>query len=85
MKRQQLKELVSERLNLSWDTWAARHPHLAQAIDQIRLIEQSVKLIEEDEHYQSLIAELEIDKRTLNQMADVIKRIDQVVTATLAF
>ena len=75
----ELRELVAQRLDRAWDRWAARHPHLADAIDRVQLTSQVVARLEDDSAYREAARQVERDAQTLRDVARLLDLIDAVV------
>jgi len=80
---QALRDLVEQRVAEPWSQWAAKHPHLAAAIDRERLIEGAVQQIESDPEYRRALAAAEIDEQRLRDAARLFSLVERIAQPTL--
>ena len=76
MQTTPLRDLIETRLNVRWDAWASRHPHLAAAIDRTRLIETSMDRLRDDPDFQAAMAAADLDERQLAAAATLLDRVE---------
>jgi len=77
----ELKELVRERVDLEWDAWAARHPHLAAAIDRVRLTDAAVDELRRDPAYVEAMRQAALDEGRLLAAARIVAMVERIVQA----
>ncbi len=83
MKTQDLRSLISEKIDLRWSDWAEQHPNLAQAIDRTRLVESAVDLLREDPEFIRAMREADLDEAKLAFAARILDRADQFIRDAL--
>lgn len=66
-----LRDLLGAQVLDRWTTWAQAHPHLAQAIDQTRLVESAVQRLSDDPQFQAALAQAKVDETQLQALAQV--------------
>ena len=67
-----VKDQVREALGIEWPAFEARHPNLAQVLDQDAIIEQAAAQLADDPEYKKAISEAEalgMTATTLIQLA----------------
>lgn len=80
---QELRDLVEQRIQIQWDAFAAKHPHLANAIDRVSLIETSVERLLDDPEYRQATDAAAQDKASLGVAGQAVDLIDRWVTRLL--
>lgn len=83
MSSQSLANLVAARLELSWPTFRAEHPHLADAVERSVLVERAVADLADNDDYRSAMAQAHLDEQTLIAAAEVLSIIDLAARKTL--
>jgi hypothetical protein len=83
MTTQPLREVIESRLNLRWTDWAARHPHLAAAIDREHLIDRTAASIRADPRFAAALAAAEVDEATLACAAKLLDVLETVLDGVL--
>ncbi len=78
-----LRDLIARRVDVRWDQFTREHPHLAAAIDRVHLNEQVVHHLERDLRYLAAMRAADLDEAQLARAAEVLERIEQVVTLVL--
>lgn len=79
MKSQELRTLIGEKIDVRWSEWASKHPHLAEAIDRVRLIESTVSLLREDPEFVAAMREADLDEAELIKAARLLDRADYYI------
>ena len=74
MKNQELRTLIGEKIEARWSDWAPRHPHLAEAIDRVRLIEYTVHRLCEDPEFVAAMHEADVDGAGLTKASRLLER-----------
>ena len=78
-----LHEVVAERLELNWDRFREAHPHLANAVERVDLIEVSVGSLRDDESFQRAMTQAQIDEKILASASGVMRLVDEAVERVL--
>lgn len=68
-----LRDLIAESLDRHWLVWAQQHPHLAEAIDRTRLIDNAVTRLRDDPDYQAVMRRADLDESRLAEAARVLR------------
>lgn len=50
-----LRELLDDDLDQHWVAWSAQHPHLAHAIDRVRLLDTAVDSLRQDPEFSAAL------------------------------
>lgn len=79
MNSQPLSTLIGEKIDVRWSDWAPRHPHLAEAIDRVRLIESTVKLLREDPEFIAAMREADLDEAGLIKASRLLEHADNFI------
>ena len=79
MNIESLHDLVGEKIEVRWSDWAGRHPHLAGAIDRIRLIEATVSHLRDDPDFVAAMREADLDEAALLRASRLLQRADELV------
>lgn len=79
MTRTDLHTLVTEKLDLQWSDWSAKHPNLAQAIDRVRLVEGAVNLLRDDPSFITAMREADLDEAGLVRASRLLERADALI------
>ncbi|NBC10748.1 MAG: hypothetical protein GVY24_03315 [Planctomycetes bacterium] len=74
-----LRELIAGRIDARWDAWAEKHPHLAQTIDRVRLIDATVTRLRHDPAFNDALRQADLDEATLLRAAKVIDVAEGVI------
>ncbi|MCC7204876.1 MAG: hypothetical protein IT441_07330 [Phycisphaeraceae bacterium] len=80
MQTTALRDVVSQRLTSRWEAWAVDHPHLAAAIDRMKLIDSAVQSLREDAEFREAMRQADLDEAKLAAAARVLERIEGWVT-----
>ncbi len=83
MSSQELRTLVSEKIDVRWNEWAARHPHLAEAIDRVRLVESAVQLLRDDPQFIAAMREAGINEATLIRASRLLNITETIIKQIL--
>ncbi len=83
MSSQELRTLVSEKIDVRWNEWAARHPHLAEAIDRVRLVESAVQLLRDDPQFITAMREADINEATLIRASRLLNKAETIIKQIL--
>lgn len=84
MNTQNLRTLVGNRIDVRWSDFAQRHPHLAEAIDRVRLTDSAVKLLSEDPEFLEAMRQADLSEAQLGTAAGLLERAEKVVRRLLA-
>jgi hypothetical protein len=79
MKSQELRTLIGEKIEARWSDWAPRHPHLAEAIDRVRLIEYAVHRLREDPAFVAAMREADLDEAGLIKVSHLLERAEALI------
>lgn len=80
---QSLRDVVANRLELHWPTFAQQHPHLAAAIERVRLVDSVARRLTDDPLYQQAMEAAGHDERLLAATACLTELIDTGVRRAL--
>jgi hypothetical protein len=83
VERQNLQELVQQRMELQWPGFAQTHPHLAAAIERTVLVNNTVSRLADDPEFRQAMAAGAGDQVILSATADLVKLIDQSIRHVL--
>ena len=83
MNTQELRTLVSDKIDARWPDWATRHPHLAGAIDRVRLVESTVDLLRDDPRFLAAMRSADLDEARLTDASKLLRLVDQHVRRLL--
>lgn len=83
MNNQDLRTLISERIDIRWSDFSTRHPHLADAIDRIRLVDSAVDLLRDDPQFVSAMHGADLDKARLADATKLLGILDQLIRRLL--
>lgn len=78
-----LRDLVAGRINQRWEPWSQAHPHLAAAIDRIRLIESAVARLTEDPEFRQAMQQADIDVDKLSAAVQLVELAERWITRLL--
>ena len=78
-----LRDVVAERLELHWPSFAQDHPHLAAAIEPIRLTDVVVGRLADDPAYRAAMDAAGHDERVLAAAAKIAGLIDTQIRRVL--
>ncbi len=79
MNSHSLCTLIEQRITLRWSEWAKHHPHLAEAIDRIRLTESAVDQLRNDPDFIAAMRETDLDEAGLIRAAQLLDRADNII------
>lgn len=79
MNTQDLRTLISETIDTRWSDWAGRHPHLAEAIDRVRLIDSAVNLLRDDPEFAAAMRSADLDEARIAAASKMLSFVNQVV------
>ena len=83
METTQLRDLVESQINQRWDVWAAAHPNLAAAIDQIQLTDSVVSRLNDNPDFIQAMQQAAVDEDKLGTAAQLISLVAAWVTKLL--
>ena len=83
MKTQDLRTVISEKIDLRWSDWSQRHPHLAEAIDRVKLVESAVTLLSEDPEFIRAMREADLSEAQLGVASELLDRAEQAIRRLL--
>lgn len=78
-----LNDLIRDKIDGRWSEWSAGHPHLADAIDRIRLVESTAAQLREDPEYIQAMRAADLDEAGLIAAERILGRIEQAVQKVL--
>jgi len=78
-----LRSLIDKQLDARWSEWAARHPHLAAAIDRVVLTDRAVELLREDPTFIEAMKQADLDEARLKDAARVLSLAEGLVKRLL--
>ena len=79
MDTHDLRTLISDQIDARWPDFATRHPHLAQAIDRVRLVDSAVDLLRDDPEFVRAMRNADLDEARLTDAAKLLGLVDQLV------
>ena len=83
MTEGRLSELVAARLQLNWERFRSEHPGLAGAMERTDLVEAVVSELRDDPAYREAMAMGELDERSLVAAAQVLDRLEVVLSRAM--
>ncbi|MCE9590155.1 MAG: hypothetical protein K8S99_06490 [Planctomycetes bacterium] len=83
MTSTELRDLVEKQLGRLWEEWSREHPHLAAAIDRVRLIESTVERLRDDPQFQQAVARAAADNTRLDAVEGVVGLIEGLISRVL--
>lgn len=72
VNRTPLRDLVSDDLDQHWVAWSSQHPHLAAAIDRVRLVDAAVDSLRTDPAFAAALRRADLDEHRLGQAARIL-------------
>ena len=79
MQTTELRDLVAGRIDIRWDAWVKAHPHLASAIDRVRLTESAVARLRDDPAFVRALAEAQADGNKLEGAVRLVELVERWV------
>ncbi len=79
MNSQALNTIISEKIDIRWSDWAPKHPHLAEAIDRVRLTESTVSLLRDDPGFIAAMREADLDEAGLIKASRLLEHADNLI------
>lgn len=73
-----LRDRVMAQVPQRWESWALDHPHLARAIDRLKLMESAVQRWREEPEFQTALRQAvwnESKRRTAGKVYQLIERL----------
>ena len=67
-----LRDYVAGDLDQHWIAWSAQHPHLAAAIDRVRLLDTAMNSLRHDAGFRAAMQRADLDEHRLHQAAEVL-------------
>lgn len=83
MDTRDLRTLISDKIDVRWSDWSARHPHLAEAIDRARLVDSAVGLLRDDPQFVSAMRRADLDEARLADASRLLDLADQLIRRLL--
>ncbi|MCC7408784.1 MAG: hypothetical protein IT442_11980 [Phycisphaeraceae bacterium] len=80
MQTTSLRDVVSQKLAVRWEAWSADHPHLAAAVDRMKLIDSSVQSLRDDAEFREAMRQADLDEAKLAAAARVLEKVEGWVT-----
>jgi hypothetical protein len=78
-----LRDLIADRVGQRWETWSAAHPHLAAAIDRVRLVESAVARLRDDPEFTQAWAQAQVDEDKLGATLKLITLAERLIARLL--
>ncbi|MHB1156103.1 MAG: hypothetical protein ACYC26_04610 [Phycisphaerales bacterium] len=78
-----LRQLVQQQVDIRWDDFARKHPHLAAAIDRSVLIDSAVKRLADDPAYRAAMDQAAKDEAAMAVGAKIVELVETWVTRLL--
>jgi hypothetical protein len=78
-----LRDFVAQAIHARWEDWAKAHPHLAGAIDRVKLIDAGVRGLENDPAFTAAMKQADLDEATLAAAAKALEAAHKVLGAIL--
>ncbi len=78
-----LRALIDTQMEARWPEWAARHPHLAEAIDRVVLTDRAVELLREDPAFIEAMKQADLDEARLKDAARLLSLTERLVKRLL--
>jgi len=78
-----LRDVIEPRLAARWQAWSADHPHLAAAIDRVRLTESAVRELRAQPDFRAAMRQAALDEAQLAAAARVLEHVDAVIARVL--
>jgi len=78
-----LRDLVADRINGRWSDWSARHPHLAEAIDRVRLVDSAVTRLRNDPDFIEAMRAADLDEADLAKASHLLDQANKLVSHLL--
>ncbi len=83
MSTQDLHTIISQKIDLRWSDWAQQHPHLAEVIDRVRLVESVVTLLSEDTEFVRAMREADLDAARLGAASKLLEQAELTIRKLL--
>jgi len=83
METKSLRELVSTAVEQRWEDWAKEHPHLASAVDRVRLVETVLAEARTDPAVRQALLHAGRDGGALTAAAEVVGWVERAVGTVL--
>ncbi len=83
MDTKDLRTLISDQIDVRWPDFTTRHPHLAQAIDRVRLVDSTVDLLRDDPEFVGAMRNADLDEARLADATKLLGMVDQLVRRLL--
>ena len=83
MEAKNLRGLVEGVVGQRWEQWAKEHPHLASAVDRVRLVETVVAEARKEPSVRQALLEAERKGGVLTAAGGVVEFVEKVVRGVL--
>lgn len=77
MNTHELRTLVNEKIDARWPDWATRHPHLAAAVDRVRLVDSTVERLRDDPRFIQAMHAADLDEARLADASRLLSLVDE--------
>lgn len=78
-----LRDLVSLRIGQRWESWSRAHPHLAAAIDRVRLIDSVITSLRDDPEFVRAMEQAQTDENKLQAATQLIALAERLIARFL--
>lgn len=78
-----LRQLVQQQVDVKWEDFAQKHPHLAAAVDRSTLIDSTVERLADDPAYRAAMDQAAKDEAAGTVGAKVVELVETWVTRLL--
>jgi len=78
-----LRELVQQQVDIKWEDFSRKHPHLAGAVDRSVLIDSTVRRLADDPAYRAAMDQAAKDETAMAVGAKVVELVETWVTRIL--
>jgi hypothetical protein len=78
-----LRDLVANRIGRKWIDWSQVHPHLAEVIDQTRLVDATIQRLLHDPQFVQAMRQADIDEAKLEAASRLLERMDGLLDQML--
>lgn len=74
-ERRMLRDLVADRVEVRWERFEAEHPHLAAAIDRVRLVDSTVERLSADPEFRRAMDQAARDEAVMDAVGRITKEV----------
>lgn len=78
-----LRELVQQQVDIKWEDFSRKHPHLAAAVDRSVLIDSAVRRLADDPAYRAAMDQAAKDEAAMAVGAKVVELVETWVMRLL--